>query len=813
MTETKAANQMEQLASLIHAGWPGILVQSAEEARVDRLLAQAASKAGFAVKEWNLGYGWVRFDTKQPFDMTDGDTRLAACLPALQDEDLDGKVFVIKGAALALDNEALAVARLRQLLNRIERHHRGRCAVVLLTERITLPPDIEPLVAVLPLPLPARAEIDDVLDRFCTDHGLEVEAALRPHILSACSGLSELELRTVLMTATGGGAQLDDATVDAIVQAKEQVIAKSGVLEMVTVRNNMEDIGGLADLTGWLRRRADIVGRLDEALGFGIKAPKGVLIAGMPGCGKSLTAKVAARLFRQPLLRLDIGSLLGKYVGESEHNMRRALQMAEAVSPCVLWIDELEKAFVGLGSGASEVSTRLLGYFLTWMQEKSAAVFVIATANDVSALPPELLRKGRFDEIFYVGFPNTEERRQILRIHLEKAGQPAARFDLAELAERCRDYAGADIESAINEALEDAFVDGVELTQALLLKAIEATVPLRETLRDKVGQYEELFEKLKLKSASGSAGMSVARMIRQADDPNQVKREEVAKHPDCPDSLLEKLVKDGEPAVRLAAYANPRCPEHLLSMRINIGKEDRAFDEKLRELACTHPNAPVDLLARLIGEKRFPEELCLTIFRTTRAPARLWQACTPMRHAGLGKEDVKAPHAFASNPALPPELQQTLLAYPPDVRKRLSRHPTLAEDVLAALLKDADKSVRLFMVANPHNTTAVQMALANDAEVEVRATLARRSGLHEDVQCKLAKDSRIEVRNCLAANENVAPSAQAILAADPYESVQLKVAATKMLKSGMLGAAIAGATGSERLASVATGLLRARVRS
>lgn len=773
--ETTNMHQMEQLATLVRAGWPGILVQSAEEARVDRLLRQVADGAGLAPLEWNLAYGWVRFNDKQPLGATGSDTRLAACLPAMQDEDLDGKLLVIKGAALALDNDPLAVARLRQLLNRIERHHRGRCAVVLLAERIALAPEIEPLVALLTLSLPGRAEIEAMLDGFCGAHGLAVEAEQHTAAVSACSGLSELELRTVLATVTAGRARIDAGAVEAIVRAKEQVIAKSGVLEMVPVHHRIDDIGGLDDLKAWMGRRAGILGRLDEALRFGVKAPKGVLIAGMPGCGKSLTAKVAASLFRQPLLRLDIGSLLGKYVGESEHNMRRALQMAESVSPCVLWVDELEKAFVGLGSGGSEVSTRLLGYFLTWMQEKASAVFVIATANDVSALPPELLRKGRFDEIFYVGFPNTIERTQILRIHLAKAGQDPDGFDLTELAERCRDYAGADIESAINEALENAFLDGAPLTQALLLAAIEATVPLRETLRDKVGQYEELFEKLKLKPASGSAGMSVARMIRQAEDPNQVKREEVAAHPDCPDSLLEKLVKDGEPAVRTAAYRNPRCPEHLLSIRINIAKEDRAFDEKLRELACTHPNAPADLLVHLIGEQRFPEELRLAIFRSTPEPQKVWDACRSWRHAGLGKAEVAGPHAFASNPALPSSLQEQLLGFAPDVRKRLSRHPALAAGVQEALLRDEEKSVRLYMVADPAAEPTVQVALATDPDVEVRAMLARQKNLCEDAQLMLAEDKRVEVRQLLAANTSIGEAAKKILAADPYESVRLKL--------------------------------------
>jgi AAA+ superfamily predicted ATPase len=771
-------NQIEQLTSLIRAGWPGILVQSTEETRVDRLLAQVADAAGLAPKEWNLGYGWVRFNNKQPLAGGDGDTRLSACLPGLLDEDLDGKLLVIKGATPAMEQDALAVARLRQLLNRIERHHRARCAVVLLSERAALPPEIEPLVALLPLSLPGRAEIEAVLAGFCTEHDLVIAPVLRPMVAAACSGLSELELRTVLMTATGCGTRLDDTTVEAIIQAKERIIAKSGVLEMVAVRNGIDDIGGLDDLKRWLQRRAAIVQRLDEAEAFGVKAPKGVLIAGMPGCGKSLTAKVAAGLFRLPLLRLDIGSLLGKYVGESEHNMRRALQMAETVSPCVLWVDELEKAFVGLGSGASEVSTRLLGYFLTWMQEKSAAVFVIATANDVTALPAELLRKGRFDEIFYVGFPNTEERTQILRIHLEKARQPAQQFDLVELAAQCRDYTGADIESAINEALENAFIEGVPLTQSLLKDAICATVPLRETLRDKVGQYEELFEKLKLKPASGATGMSVARMIRQADDPNQIKREEVAAHLDCPDNLLEKLVKDSEFTVREAAYRNPRCPEHLLSMRINIGKDDPAYDDTLLTLACTHPNAPHDLLVRLIGEGRFPNGLRNAIFQASVQPEKMWEEFWPWRSKEDDPEAIELGCAFALNRKTSETLQQSLCNWSrrPELRRQLARNPRLASSVQQALLQDEDKQVRLVLAGNPAKTLAVQLGLAEDADLEVRAALAGERDLCAEVQCKLAGAPYLDVRLALAENWSLVEEVQCMLAEDAFPSVRKKVA-------------------------------------
>jgi SpoVK/Ycf46/Vps4 family AAA+-type ATPase len=254
-----------------------------------------------------------------------------------------------------------------------------------------------------------------------------------------------------------------------------------------------------------LKQKAAVMADWPAARAFGVEPPKGVMIVGMPGCGKSMTAKATATLFNLPLLKLDMGSLMGKYVGESEGNMRRALQVAEAVSPCVLWVDEVEKAFVGIGSGGngSEVATRLFGYFLTWMQEKTKQVFVIATANDISALPPELLRKGRFDEIFYVDFPKEAERTEIFRVHLERRKKMNARIQLDRLAKATTHYSGADIESIVKEAIEQAFLDGrVPLDTERLLNIVKATHPLGEVMKDKVQDYKKRFESMKIKEAS-----------------------------------------------------------------------------------------------------------------------------------------------------------------------------------------------------------------------------------------------------------------------------------------------------------------------
>ena len=730
------------------AGAPAIYIQSAEEARVDQLLIRLQEKLGLQrVHEWNLGHGWVDFDNKRPLGNPDsGKTELEHALLALLDADLEQSLIVIKGARLALEHNTLAIARLKQLLNLIERHHAGECSVILVSEAVCIPAPIEAQVTLLSLPLPDRKEIKAMLVQAESNGQLTVPDNLNDLAVSGLSGLTASEISQLLRMVGRQAATLDEKALQTILHEKEQIIAKSGVLEMVGVDVKLSDIGGLENLKHWLKQRSTIISRLDEATEQGVKAPKGVLIAGMPGCGKSLTAKVAASLFQLPLLRLDIGSLLGKYVGESEHNMRRALSMAETVSPCILWVDELEKAFVGMGGGnASEVTARLLGYFLTWMQEKTGAVFVIATANDISALPPELLRKGRFDEIFYVGFPNAVEREKILSIHLGKSRQTVGDLDMATLVKLCRDYCGADIENAVNEALANAFIGGSALSQKLLEDAIQSTIPLRETLRDQVGKYEELFEKLKLRAASEYQGLSVAQMIKMAADPNHVKREEVASNPDCPDDQLEKLAMDPQRSVVKAVYENPRCPERLLSIRINIPQTSQQYDLELLELACLNGNAPEDLLIRQIDDGIIANEL------RTKLAGRAKGKTLQQKLAADSHVSVVA--ALVVNPSLAGTIKSKLLEEgESSIKQAFAKRPELTEAEQQLLLENADTALKIILSVHPKLSMAVQIRLAEDRDQSVRSSLASNTGLTKKVQEILAEDSYGSVKASLSKN-------------------------------------------------------------
>lgn len=320
----------------------------------------------------------------------------------------------------------------------------------------------------------------------------------------AFKGLTEFEIDNILAAALSSDRSFTRQDLDLIFAQKQQMIMKSGILEMIQVKERIEDIGGLENLKDWLQRKAKVFQAINKAIEFGVNMPKGVMIAGVPGCGKSLCAKVTAKMFNVPLLRLDMGKIMGKYVGESEENMRKAIALAEAISPCVLWIDELEKAFAGVNGTGNEVTVRLFGTFLTWMQEKTSSTFVVATANDITKLPPELMRKGRFDEIFYVGLPNDEERRKIFEIHIRKRRKNDLNsIDISYLASKTGGYSGADVEGVVIDAVETAFVDGsTALTTEHIMNAISHTHSLSEIMKESLATLSKEYENRHFKKAS-----------------------------------------------------------------------------------------------------------------------------------------------------------------------------------------------------------------------------------------------------------------------------------------------------------------------
>lgn len=356
--------------------------------------------------------------------------------------------------------------------------------LVLVSSVATLPAELDALVTHLDYPLPDEPFLRGLLQRMITRNTesgsvrseLTDEDAER--LAAAAVGLTAFEAENAFARAMVVDGTLTAADVSVVAEEKGQIIRKSGVLELVSSTVKLEDIGGLGNLKTWLTKRNG--SWLAEARSYGLPAPKGVLMTGVPGCGKSLTAKAMSSAWGLPLIGLDIGRVFGGLVGASEQNMRTAIRTAEAVAPCVLWIDEIEKGFASgaSGSGDSGTSARVFGTFLSWMQEKKAAVFVMATANNISLLPPEFLRKGRFDEIFFVDLPEADERESILAIHLRLRRQDPAAFDLARLAAASSGSSGAELEQAVISALLQALQEGRTLDTDLVERELAAIIPL-----------------------------------------------------------------------------------------------------------------------------------------------------------------------------------------------------------------------------------------------------------------------------------------------------------------------------------------------
>jgi SpoVK/Ycf46/Vps4 family AAA+-type ATPase len=316
---------------------------------------------------------------------------------------------------------------------------------------------------------------------------IDLDEQGRDRLLQAALGLTLGEAENVFAKIIVQEQRLSGDYVNDVFAEKQQIIRKSGLLEYYATEDDFTSVGGLTVLKDWLNKRS--VAFTDEARAFGLPAPKGILLLGVQGCGKSLCAKAVSRLWQLPLLRFDMGRMFGSLVGSSEENVRRAIAVAESVAPAVLWVDEIDKAFVGSQSSGSTdggTTARVFGTFLTWLSEKDAAVFVVATANDVSQLPPELLRKGRLDEIFYVDLPIEEERGEIFQIHLAKRGRDPKNFEIPKLVEASKDFSGAEIEEVIISALYDAFYAKQELATAHVLTALSLSVPMAKTMIEKV---------------------------------------------------------------------------------------------------------------------------------------------------------------------------------------------------------------------------------------------------------------------------------------------------------------------------------------
>jgi len=392
-------------------------------------------------------------------------------------------------------------------------------SLVVTTPARSVPAELRDEAVLVEMPLPDEESLRHELDGLITStSGLwcELTGHGRARLAQAALGLTITQAKRAFAKAIVRDRVLDDRAIGAVLEEKKAVIRESRALEFYPAEQTPDDVGGLEVLKNWLTLREPAFGA--EAAAFGLPAPKGLALIGIPGTGKSLTAKMIGGLWRLPLLRLDVGALFGSLVGESEERVRRALQLAETVAPCVLWIDELEKGF-SAGDLDGGTSQRVFGTILTWMQEKTDPVFVVATANDVTALPPETLRRGRFDEVFFLDLPTEPERREIITVHLRKRRRDPVKFDVRQLARISDGHTGAELEQGVIDAMHHAFAENRDIATADIAAAVSRMVPLSRSQREVIGRLRAWLREGRAQSASfaGAAAAEQAQVRLELD--------------------------------------------------------------------------------------------------------------------------------------------------------------------------------------------------------------------------------------------------------------------------------------------------------
>jgi ATP-dependent 26S proteasome regulatory subunit len=470
------ANFWQEMNLLLRARYPLMYLVTAEEERTEAELSQLAQSLGRGIFFWDFVEGYQGNPTDAGFGRRNPLQALE--LPEKMNQ---GALFVLRDFDRFLEDVAIA----RKLKNLSRRLKSTAQNVVLLATAVRIPEELRDVLTVLEVPLPTPQELAEELQRFPLDPGA------REPLARAAQGLTLERLRRVLGRAIADHQELGAADVSLLLDEKQQSIRQTEVLEFYPASTNVQDIGGLDNLKEWLLRRGGAFS--DRARHYGIPYPKGLLLAGIQGTGKSLTAKAIAHHWQLPLLRLDVGRLFGGLVGESESRTRQMIQLSEAIAPCVLWIDEIDKGFAGLeGRGDAGTASRVFGTFLTWLAEKESAVFVVATANNVRSLPPELLRKGRFDELFFVGLPSQAEREEIFTVHLQRYRPSSFRsYDLSRLAYETPNFSGAELEQAIIEAMHLGFSQNRDFTTEDILEAASQIVPLAQTAQQEIRTLQE----------------------------------------------------------------------------------------------------------------------------------------------------------------------------------------------------------------------------------------------------------------------------------------------------------------------------------
>jgi SpoVK/Ycf46/Vps4 family AAA+-type ATPase len=473
----------EAVRTLLQAGYPVLYLVTHEEDRAIATVREAAQALRRKTATWACTLGWTG-------DITDSTVDPAGALQAVLGPYAEQTVAVLLDYHPYLEDPIV----IRSIRDAIPVCKARGITLIILAPVLKLAPELEKDTVVVDYPLPDRAALERILDYVAESASVPVPDAVRRPLLEAAGGLTAAEAENAYALAIVRARNWNEEAVRVVHEQKAQMIRRSGILEYYPARETLDDIGGLDLLKDWLRRRARAFS--DEAREFGLDAPRGILLLGVQGCGKSLTAKATARTWGLPLVRLDMGRVYGSLVGESEANLRNALRTVEAMAPTVLWIDEIDKGAAGITASGlldSGVTARVVGTLLTWLQERdpSRPVFVAATANRIESLPPELARKGRLDEIFFVDLPDEAERAQIFAIHIRRRRRDPDRYDLGTLARATEGFSGAEIEQAVSDALYLAYDRGRDMTTEDIAEAVHATVPLSRTRGEEIARLRQ----------------------------------------------------------------------------------------------------------------------------------------------------------------------------------------------------------------------------------------------------------------------------------------------------------------------------------
>lgn len=479
-----------ELELLIKARANVIEVVSYEDKRVQGFVNQAAKDLKMTWYVWNEVNGLSRFDSRtKKFEKEEDINDYLDILNFFTNNLEDNAILVLQDFHHVLQREDPRI--LRKIREILQDKFINNKVIIMSMPIKCIPDDLSKELSVIEVGLPDLAVLKTIAKNCLNEYDIE-QYDIEDAVLEAGLGLTIMEAELAFSKAIIEFGRLNKEGIPFLIREKEQIIKKTGLLEYYHSSTNLKDVGGLENLKEWIDKRARSF--TQEAKEFGVDTPKGIMLLGVPGCGKSLTAKAVAKSWNYPLLRFDIGKVFGGIVGESEHNVRRALDIAKAIAPCVLWIDEIEKGLSGVqSSGRTDGGTtsRVFGTLLTWMQEKTEPVFVIATANNIKELPPELMRKGRFDEVFFVDLPSVEERKKIFSIHIENRNRDLSDFDMDILAKETKGFSGSEIEECIKEGLHSAFSNNEELNNEYILNAIKATVPLSITMGEGLRKLRE----------------------------------------------------------------------------------------------------------------------------------------------------------------------------------------------------------------------------------------------------------------------------------------------------------------------------------